>query len=196
VLGSGAVDTDVRRSTSTRSRARGVRSRDEPNGSSADCHRGASGLVGVGLSANRPPVRFGADRPVQEVLLRWRVVLVGVGPGRHPDRMGAWTARLTDAGTWGTAPGPWVRRAACARPGLDPVAGEAFTADERSSGDAAAVAVCGGCPVRADCATYAAGAHHLVGVWGGRRYGPTGSGRPARPSTVFTRPAAPDMPAA
>ena len=71
-----------------------------------------------------------------------------------------------------SAPGQgWRDRAACQH--ADP---RVFFSGEKTV--AAAKAVCGGCPVREDCLTYALANDEPVGVWGGvtaeerqRRYG-------------------------
>ena len=77
-------------------------------------------------------------------------------------------------------PGPWVTRAACADPGVDPVVREVFTADAGSAWDQPAAAVCDRCPVLADCAAYAGSIRYLTGIWGGRRRGGDERGRRIR----------------
>jgi len=59
------------------------------------------------------------------------------------------------------------------RPWLDPVLRAVFTADEPTTLDPDAQAVCGGCPVQSDCVDHTAGIHaqFIAGVWGGRRRG-------------------------
>lgn len=92
------------------------------------------------------------------------------------------------------APGPWVADAVCAS--TDP---EAFhpvgrrTSPRYRAGLAAARAVCAGCPVRAECLSYAVGAD-VLGVWGGtdehERRELTRHLRPVRePETETTTPA-------
>jgi WhiB family redox-sensing transcriptional regulator len=63
-------------------------------------------------------------------------------------------------------PEPWMRSAACATTDPDMFFPEkpAKTARER---EAAAKAVCGGCPVRVQCLTYALEHGEEHGVWGG-----------------------------
>jgi len=70
-------------------------------------------------------------------------------------------------------PRTWMTRAACADPRLDPALRAVFTADEPTELDPDAHAVCGGCPVRADCVGHTAGIHaqFIAGIWGGRRRG-------------------------
>jgi len=65
--------------------------------------------------------------------------------------------------------GRWSRHAACARPAVDPALREVFTTDQPTLDDAAAVAVCQSCPVRTECAAYAANLPIAVGIWGGHR---------------------------
>lgn len=60
-------------------------------------------------------------------------------------------------------PGPWVEEALCAQADPDlwhPNRGE----DDKTT---RAKAVCEGCPVRAECLTYALDHHEEWGIWGG-----------------------------
>jgi WhiB family redox-sensing transcriptional regulator len=60
-------------------------------------------------------------------------------------------------------PDPTAWRAVAACRGLD----SALFFPKRGESPAEAVAVCGGCVVRADCATYALESGQRFGIWGG-----------------------------
>lgn len=65
-------------------------------------------------------------------------------------------------------PGPgWRRHAACAE--ADP----SLFDGETASDVVAAAAICGGCPVRAECLRFALANHVAYGVWGGVHLGVT-----------------------
>jgi hypothetical protein len=69
--------------------------------------------------------------------------------------------------------GPWVEDAACGGLGLD--ASEVFTADHPDPEELAlAEAVCWRCPVRQECADYAAQAP-VWGLWAGEWHGRRGA---------------------
>ena len=59
------------------------------------------------------------------------------------------------------APGPWISRAACANQPTD------LFFPEDPEGSELAKAICGGCPVRAECIGYAVAIPSLDGIWGG-----------------------------
>ncbi|MEW6470665.1 MAG: WhiB family transcriptional regulator [Actinomycetota bacterium] len=59
------------------------------------------------------------------------------------------------------APGPWVKRAACAGMPTD-----WFFPDDPADSETAR-AVCRPCPVRYDCAAYALAVPGIGGIWGG-----------------------------
>jgi len=59
------------------------------------------------------------------------------------------------------APGPWISRAACANEPTD------LFFPEDGEGTELAKAICGGCPVRAECIGYAVAIPSLDGIWGG-----------------------------
>jgi WhiB family transcriptional regulator, redox-sensing transcriptional regulator len=59
------------------------------------------------------------------------------------------------------APGPWIGRAACANEPTD------LFFPEDGEGTELAKAICGGCPVRAECIGYAVAIPSLDGIWGG-----------------------------
>lgn len=60
-------------------------------------------------------------------------------------------------------PGPWTARAACR--GQGPTLW--FPEHGDSAGAARAAAICARCPVRQDCADYAAAANEHWGIWAG-----------------------------
>ena len=59
------------------------------------------------------------------------------------------------------APGAWISRAACANEPTD------LFFPEDGEGTELAKAICGGCPVRAECIGYAVAIPSLDGIWGG-----------------------------
>jgi WhiB family transcriptional regulator, redox-sensing transcriptional regulator len=63
-----------------------------------------------------------------------------------------------------TRPGPWAMRALCADADPDTW----FPGDEDQDLAAAAIAICGRCPVRTDCLAHALAIRESHGIWGGQ----------------------------